>query len=157
MVRFVIMYTGPSFLMRDSVFFSFPPTVAFTVRFSTDPAIIGHRGTLKFNTFVTNIGGGYDPHTGIFTAPTSGIYVFYLSMMSDNTKWVEVALFRDGSVLDQAHADGHPTQSFADQGSLLVTMHLNKGQEVWLEQIGGAEHVRGRGWTVFSGYLLKAD
>ncbi|XP_070198648.1 complement C1q-like protein 3 [Littorina saxatilis] len=131
--------------------------IAFTAQFSVDPARVGQKATLKLDHFVTNIGGGYNPLTGIFTAPVSGVYAFFLTIMSDNTKWIEVTLINDGVHLDMAHADGTPGQSFLDQGSLLVTVHLNQGSKVWNQQQGGASSLRGGAWTVFSGFLIRAD
>lgn len=37
---------------------------------------IGHHQTFVFDHVVTNVGGNYNHHTGIFTSPSPGIYVF---------------------------------------------------------------------------------
>ncbi|KAK7097062.1 hibernation-associated plasma protein HP-27-like [Littorina saxatilis] len=131
--------------------------LGFTVQLANDPVDIGPKGTLKFDHFVTSLGGGYDAHTGIFTAPVSGLYVFYLTIMSSNGHYIEVTLVKEGVSLDTAHAGATDSHNFYDQGSLLVTVHLNKGEQVWNERAGGdSTIVRGSFWTVFSGYLIHA-
>ncbi|XP_022300645.2 uncharacterized protein LOC111108853 [Crassostrea virginica] len=39
---------------------------------------------LKFDNVRLNKGGGYDPNTGIFTAPEDGVYSFAWSFLSNN-------------------------------------------------------------------------
>ena len=60
--------------------------VAFTIRFSTEAPSIAEGGVFRFNTVPINIGNGYSPHSGIFTAPYSGIYVFLLNIMVKNNQ-----------------------------------------------------------------------
>ncbi|XP_070196809.1 complement C1q tumor necrosis factor-related protein 3-like [Littorina saxatilis] len=127
--------------------------VAFTVRFAADPVTIGINQTLKFDNFVTNIGGGYDTSTGIFTAPLAGLYAFYLDVMNANKDTeLEVKLVKNGATVDVTLANG-----LLDQGSYLSPLHLNKGDKVWNAHYWGDTHLRGGHWTVFSGFLIMAD
>ena len=132
------------------------------MRFSGDGDHTGHHGvalgqhsTLQFDAVVTNIGQGYDPATGLFTAPVSGVYSFFLSAMSPNShEDLMLAIVKEGNVLDLTYGEG--STDVNDQGSSLVTTHLATGQQVWVRQNGG-DSVRGSYWTVFTGYLLQAD
>ena len=60
-------------------------TVAFFVRFASDDWQDGipesAHNTLIFDDAITNVGNGYDPHTGIFTSPSDGYYAFSLVAM----------------------------------------------------------------------------
>lgn len=37
-------------------------------------------GTLVFDVVIKNTGNGYNPRTGVYTAPTAGEYVFVVSV-----------------------------------------------------------------------------
>ena len=51
----------------------------FTAQFSECPFMIPTRGSvLIFNKTLSNIDNCYNPATGVFTAPKTGIYSFYL-------------------------------------------------------------------------------
>ncbi|PVD23793.1 hypothetical protein C0Q70_17067 [Pomacea canaliculata] len=133
--------------------------VAFTVHFSHDDGnngiALGPHQVLKFDSVVTNIGAGYSVQTGIFTAPVSGVYSFFLTIMSTNAHGnVHVALVRDGTALDVVFAEGQ--SDVYDQGSTQVTTHLRSGQQVWARQNNG-DAVRGGWWTIFTGYMMQAD
>jgi hypothetical protein len=61
--------------------------VTFIASFSSygeDILNVGDHGMIKFSTVISNIGGGYDNATGLFTAPMPGLYSFYFTSQSDN-------------------------------------------------------------------------
>ena len=129
------------------------------MRFNADPAgtgiaLVTHT-TLKFDRTITNIGNGYDPLTGIFSAPVGGAYCFFLSAMSVyQHPAIYLSINKHGAVLDEVFAEGSGDNY--DQGSTSVTTHLGAGEQVWVRQESG-DAVRGGTWTVFTGYLLQAD
>ena len=132
--------------------------MAFSVRFKSDTTLTGiplvTHTTLKFDYIITNIGDGYDPHTGIFTAPVGGVYSFFLTLMSVyGHPAIYLSINKDGAILDEVFAEGMLDNY--DQGSTEVTTHLQAGEQVWVRQESG-NAVRGGSWTVFTGYLLRA-
>ena len=65
------------------------------------------------------------------------------------------AIDKHGEVLGWVWGDGQGDSN--DQGSVLVTTHLDAGEDVWVRQYSGADAVYGSYYTVFSGSLVKAD
>ncbi|KAK7461196.1 hypothetical protein BaRGS_00038755 [Batillaria attramentaria] len=132
--------------------------VAFSARFAGDNhdngIALGHQSVLRFDHVITNIGSGYNPRTGIFTAPVAGVYVFFLSFMSVyNQGDVMLVIDKHGEELDTAFANA---KTKYDQGSTEVTTHLTVGEKLWVrQQLGTA--VRGGTWTIFTGYLIHED
>lgn len=49
---------------------------AFYAYLSKSEYNVGHHQTFVFDQVVTNFGGNYNRHTGAFTSPSHGIYVF---------------------------------------------------------------------------------
>jgi hypothetical protein len=64
---------------------------AFTATLTGRPIISGMKAILKFDNVILNREGGYDPKTGIFTAPRTGLYQISVTIMSDYGK--QLALF----------------------------------------------------------------
>nr|KAG5686622.1 hypothetical protein BaRGS_006296 [Batillaria attramentaria] len=128
--------------------------VAFTARFSRDNIAVANHTTLKLDKVITNIGNGYDPLSGIFTAPVAGVYGFYATLMAVNGRGtIYLAIDKHDTILDIIHGDGVNINA---QGSTLVTTHLAAGEKVWMRHYRGSI-VRGSWWTVFTGYLIQAD
>nr|KAG5701223.1 hypothetical protein BaRGS_008599 [Batillaria attramentaria] len=50
--------------------------LAFHAEFSEDDVTLGRSSPLVLDNAVTNVGSGYDAHTGNFKAPVSGSYMF---------------------------------------------------------------------------------
>ena len=50
--------------------------MAFYAYMSQSETILGHHQTLVFDHVVTNVGGNYNPYSGMFTSPSQGGYVF---------------------------------------------------------------------------------
>ena len=80
---------------------------------------LGQHSMLVFDKVVLNVGDGYDPHTGIFTAPVSGVYSFFLTQMSsDGARELWLSIRQDGSSLDSVYSEGEGDTH--DQGATQV-------------------------------------
>ncbi|XP_056014496.1 complement C1q tumor necrosis factor-related protein 3-like isoform X2 [Ostrea edulis] len=128
--------------------------VAFTVGVSSSDGS-WNSGTLVFPHVVYNIGGGYDPNTGVFTAPVDGHFVFFVNVQSYSTNAIYVQLILNGSpkVIAMAETTG---SSSNEAGPNLAVLRLQKGDRVWIK------YYAGRGYfsysnapvTTFSGFLI---
>lgn len=76
---------------------------------------------------------GYNPPTVIFTAPTAGTYVFYVSFQSANHRDIQLDIVMNGSIkVIRAMAWYGSGNSIAIQqtGTNLVILHLQSGDRV---------------------------
>jgi hypothetical protein len=97
---------------------------------------------------VYSIGGGYDPNTGVFTAPVHGHFVFFVNVQSYESNSIFTYLV--GKITTMAY-----TGSFS-AGPNLAVLRLQKGDTVWVK------HISGTGYhthsdapiTTFSGFLI---
>nr|KAG5690253.1 hypothetical protein BaRGS_026705 [Batillaria attramentaria] len=133
--------------------------VAFHVQFKSDDnqngIRLGHRSTLKFDNVITNLGNGYNPLTGIFTAPVAGLYSFSLSAMTTaGRNHASLAIVKQGTDLAKTWGGGRHDPE--DQSTKTVPVYLDEGDQVWVAQRYG-DAVRGAWWTTFSGMLEEAD
>ena len=131
-------------------------SVAFTATSSTDGA---HSGKVIFNTVVTNEGGAYDGSTGIFTCPSSGVYVFIWTIMTHYGKQCYADLSINGtrqqSVRAAAHLIGISSSDVFTQSTASRTVRLSKGQQVFVHVYFCTYFVSGRdnafsGWKVWT-------
>ncbi|XP_065928376.1 uncharacterized protein [Magallana gigas] len=126
--------------------------IGFTATVSTS-SISWNSGTLVFDVVITNVGNGYNPSTGVFTAPTAGEYVFFVNVQSYNINsiYVDVVLNGVTKVRTMAYTGG---SDYFDAGPNLVVLTLQKGDRVWVKYFSGqGYHINGP-ITTFSGFLL---
>nr|KAG5707746.1 hypothetical protein BaRGS_003321 [Batillaria attramentaria] len=103
--------------------------VGFTVRTRNEDMhgfAVGQ--VVKFDNPVFNAGNGYNPASGIFTAPVSGTYVFFLQTLhhnNDDTK-VFLDIMKNDRFLTRAHAGF----TAFENGSTLAVTHLNQGDTI---------------------------
>ena len=112
---------------------------------------------LTFGSCSLNVGGGMDAQSGVFTAPTEGIYLVTLNVCSHDMKKVLVAIRRNGeeiaSVYDQNHTDNH-RNSMAGQVCLT---HLRVGDkvQVYMYTFTGIFDKAANHLTQFCGFLIR--
>ncbi|XP_034413614.1 complement C1q-like protein 3 [Cyclopterus lumpus] len=114
--------------------------------FNTDTILI-------YRSVITNIDTAYNPATGIFTAPVTGVYYFTFSYHAGKNYPVSLALYKNDQVLVASH--DHKTQyDGADNGGNAVFVQLQKGDQVFVHLRANA-HVWGNNdVTTFSGFLV---
>merc|ERR1711915_905338 len=78
----------------------------------------------------TNIGGGLDIDTGIFTCPVGGTYIFQFHIATHDNKKALLSIRKNGeeiaSIFDQNHKDNHKN-SMAGQN---IILDVKKGDEI---------------------------
>ena len=81
-----------------------PSTVAFYAYLNVAETNIGTHHPLIFDVPVTNYGNGYNKHTGIFTAPQSGVFVFSFTIFPDRGSSIAVNIYRNSEVVGQVYS-----------------------------------------------------
>uniref|UniRef100_K1S4X2 Uncharacterized protein n=1 Tax=Magallana gigas TaxID=29159 RepID=K1S4X2_MAGGI len=94
---------------------------------------------LVFPVVIYSEGTGYNPSTGIFTAPIAGTYVFYVSVQSAHQKNIHLDIVLNGSAKVRALAwyNSGSSISIEQTGTNLVILHLQTGDRVWAKRAGG--------------------
>jgi hypothetical protein len=97
----------------------------------------GHH-TLIYDVAYTNVGGYYSPHTGAFTVPTYGVYVFtwniYIGDRSGNFAYTEIVVNSNAvcGSMTAAHSNNNAVTSPST-----VVLELNQGDEVHIRTAAG--------------------
>lgn len=129
-----------------------PMVVAFTAGV-TESKSYWSSGNLIFSTIIYNEGGAYDASTGVFTSPTDGIFVFYVTITaySSNTIYVDIVKNRSSSVRALAYGGtSHQT------GTNMAVFSLGRGDKVWVKQHSGQGfYTASTPITSFTGFMIS--
>ncbi|XP_060588636.1 complement C1q-like protein 2 [Ruditapes philippinarum] len=87
--------------------------VAFYTQLSKDANRVGDHQTIVFDTVTTNVGNGYNPVDGIFTAPVDGIYVFFWLNTNRDRSYMNTELVRDAVVVGKSMSDAMDHDDYA--------------------------------------------
>ncbi|XP_052777764.1 uncharacterized protein LOC128215078 [Mya arenaria] len=125
--------------------------IAFFATLSTDIAHVGIGQDIAFDNVITNTGGAYNNHHGVFTAPVNGIYVFSATLLAlgtdnDHLKWI-----KNGQTLCYLYVHD---AGYDSSGSTIV-VQLNTGDDVSIQNIDADNSLNGHHYTFISGFLLK--
>nr|KAG5695679.1 hypothetical protein BaRGS_022356 [Batillaria attramentaria] len=118
-------------------------------------ATVPPNGVIISDHVLTNIGNAYDPQTGFFTAPVSGLYQFRANFMDeDKREYVDAGIFVGSSWVARSISD--QTLGNWDNNAIAVVVHVAAGQKVALHsQTPRVTHLHR--YTTFSGFLIRAD
>lgn len=143
-----------------------PPTVAFYVYMSRTFKALSIGQPFRFDAVETNVGNGYDGKTGIFTAPSAGVYAFSWTIHAAGTHHagskgdfgeMAAVLTQNGVVKGSIYAD---TEKHWDDASAtgFVILAASKGDKFQIicpmAGQGAFFSTRSNGKTSFSGYRL---
>ena len=112
-------------------------------------------GTLVFPKVITNVGNGYNPSDGVFTAPMAGVYVFFVNVQGYSSQSIYVSIVLNGAtkVRTSANAAGGDIE---EAGPNLVVLSLQTGDRVWVKHWSGQGYstISDGPLTTFSGFLI---
>ncbi len=115
-------------------------------------------GVLTFDRLITNVGGGMNLETGVFTAPRAGIYTFSFSILKHPYvfDFLEVSLRLNGVRVGHS---GAGSGMITAPVTLQSVLRLKKGDRVDLWKSHGEIHEKCTGGYChhFSGSLIEGD
>ncbi|XP_060082099.1 complement C1q tumor necrosis factor-related protein 5-like, partial [Ylistrum balloti] len=127
----------------------------FTARLSQKIAHLNTQQAIVFDQVLTNVGAAYEPSTGIFVCPYSGLYEFAATIVSNgDQKNLDAEIVKNGNRLARLHS----TIYGFDQGTQVVIVQCEEGQRVWVRHFGTADTpVLPGGYSTFAGHLIHID
>uniref|UniRef100_A0A8W8JH95 C1q domain-containing protein n=1 Tax=Magallana gigas TaxID=29159 RepID=A0A8W8JH95_MAGGI len=128
---------------------AFTATRTLSQSFTTETAVV-------FSNIPTNIGGGYNAVTGIFTAPLGGIYLFDCKLTDNqNRDGTSIFFVKNGAYQGSHVGNDGPTNLFRSSSSSIV-LELIPGDMVWLKVYGVSSfHTKTIiGEQILTGFLL---
>lgn len=115
---------------------------------------IGNDQTLKFASVKTNQGGCYDPITGVFIAPSPGLYHFTcVTYNINNADDIHLQMNKNNDVL----VNGYSSRSSEAESLVMnIVVNMTKGDHIYVQHRGtsGIDQVRGNLFSTFSGFKL---
>ncbi|XP_053729555.1 cerebellin 18 [Synchiropus splendidus] len=139
----------------------------YAFKASLDPSIADSR-TKCFGRFTTNVpipysiisineNSGYNPSLGIYTALQSGVYAFSYSVYSRSESILihKVVLMKNNEAMVIVKENNRDDKQ--DSGSQTLTLHLQKGDQVYVMLVSGRELCGELQYNVFTGYMLYPD
>jgi hypothetical protein len=105
-----------------------------------------------FDKVWTNVGNGYNPNTGKFTAPKSGLYQISGTVTSESGKYLHVYLFKnEKQTVILFSGLGYAT------GTVNIVLKLQKGETVYMKHHNSTETIFSNSdvYCVFSGFLIS--
>ncbi|VDI52049.1 Hypothetical predicted protein [Mytilus galloprovincialis] len=125
-------------------------TIAFST-YTTKQQAITHNTNVRFEKVWTNIGNGYNPSTGIFTAPRKGVYHITAVCMSVSGKRVYLHVKHNNDYTEGSLVSGDDYKT----GTFDVVFDLQKGDTISVGcRSSTSLYSDGDRYTTFSGHLI---
>ncbi|WAR31324.1 CAPR2-like protein [Mya arenaria] len=127
--------------------------VAFFATLSSGFTTSTSSQTIVFNNFVTDVGGGYNPGTGVFTAPVDGLYVFSASVMvalSTSTIYAHISMDKNGSQVVYLYVTDSDGSYETGVGTVILSLQVGDTVKLACTQSGRVIH----DYSFISGFRL---
>nr|XP_022294299.1 cerebellin-2-like [Crassostrea virginica] len=109
-------------------------------------------GTLIFNQVISNVGNGYDPKTGVFTAPRAGTYIFYAAAVEYSTQYLRLDIVINN--VPKVRLLGYNSASY-QTGTNMVAQYLRRGDDVRvIHSYGNGYYSTTVPITTFTGFMI---
>lgn len=111
---------------------------------------------IPYATVSLNDGNGYNPSWGAFTAPIAGVYHFSFTVYSTVAKterlYHKIQMMRNGVVIVSVWENNR--EDSEDSGTQVAILHLQKGDQVYMELMSGRKLCNHLQHNIFTGYMV---
>ncbi|XP_052788686.1 complement C1q-like protein 4 [Mya arenaria] len=131
--------------------------VAIFATIASDSTTSSSFQTIVFYNIVTNVGGGYNPRTGVFLTPTNGLYMFSTSVMvklSTPTTNTRFKIRKNGSHVASLMASDIEGNWETVSGTVILPLLV--GDTVKVTCVESRRFISGGHFTFFSGTKLSS-
>ena len=123
--------------------------------------IMGKHKVMVFNVAKTNTGQGYSTHSGVFTAPVSGLYAFSCSLYPSHLSIGSFHILANDDVVATMFTDSDSGNWDVSASSTTMVLSLNQGDEVYVRSVdtyNNRNTIEGStlAKSSFSGWLISA-
>nr|XP_034325203.1 collagen alpha-2(VIII) chain [Crassostrea gigas] len=128
------------------------PVVAFDVRLRDHQRNLATKARVVFETVDLNEGLGYNASTGIFTAPSGGIYVFDWTILTTLGQAAYTSLVVNDQFKSWNHCHDVYSKTYLPCSKMTI-VKLKQGDKVWIGVFTGTANINNQ-YTSFSGHKL---
>ena len=134
-----------------------PPTSTFNATAFTawaETATFNAGEVIRFSNVITNIGDDYSNLISRYTCPIDGVYVFHVTLTTEDGEPMQGDIMLDDTVLVTAQGGADHIVS----GSNTAVIACNAGQQVWVEAKNDGDSMLGDNdnrFNAFSGFLVQ--
>lgn len=108
--------------------------------------------TVVYDAVKTNFGGGYDPITGVFTAPSDGLYYFSWTTLTEPKGSFITSLQHNNNAVAGNHARANGLDEYLPSSQSAV-VQMKNGETVYIRTWAQGQYVSGF-WSSFSGFKI---
>ena len=105
--------------------------VAFHAYMSHHEENVGHHQTIIFDQVVTNVGGNYNHHTGVFTSPSQGVYVFSWTLYCQTEGYFNSQLVANSNVVGALFCTAQGAGNIRHITGVVV-VEVNQGDAIFI-------------------------
>ncbi|KAG9282181.1 collagen alpha-2(VIII) chain-like [Astyanax mexicanus] len=129
------------------------PKVAFSAALKSTMGSLSTTTNIAYPVVITNIGGGYNPNTGIFTAPSRGVYYFRFTVMGlTNGYNTGVNMYKNQELLTSLYSYTYGYGKYISGG---FTLQLEIGDTVHTQlPTGYMLYHQSTNSNTFSGFMI---
>ncbi|KAK3108842.1 hypothetical protein FSP39_017067, partial [Pinctada imbricata] len=125
--------------------------VVFSTRLSKNLYPLGKNQIITYDDVLTNVEGGYDKVTGIFEAPTAGLYQMIATMWSNDGYAVDIEMIHNGT--DVCYAKSPSQNQSMSMCASVIPMQENS--RVWVRHLNNiGNYAYGNLYATFSGHKI---
>lgn len=106
--------------------------VAFYAYMSATESLPSIHHILVFNAIKTNIGEGYNKHSGMFTAPAAGVYVLTCTIYSGDHGATAFGIFVNDGMVGSTFGETDDVGGDYDSETAIVVVSLNQNDDVYI-------------------------
>lgn len=125
--------------------------VAFDVRLKNHKRNLATKARIVFETVDLNEGLRYNPSTGIFTAPSGGIYVFDWTVLAWQGEYAHTSLFVNDQIKSWNNCYDGASKTWLPCSKMTI-VKLEQGDNAWIGVF--SEPANMHQYTSFSGHKL---